>query len=201
MSKSDHSKRRIDRYNDEWSDRVTRRHHAAMPKREAIAEQLADMLVNGQRLLPGVIRVSGTRPASYDGIAPTSSYTVQTTGFPSVERLGTHQDMRLRFRMDWHEVALSDCEFGCKVYESIHDGVRERQVLHSSAYGCRDTDGPVQRTPLVRTVVRKRRRRPVQQFPFVALGADARELMRPGSAIAEAYEVPSLMQLASMRQG
>ncbi len=35
----------------------------------------------------------------------------------------------------WSEAALSDCDYGCKVYE--HDLTGERVVAHHAAYGCR----------------------------------------------------------------
>lgn len=40
-------------------------------------------------------------------------------------------------RESWREVALSDCNYGCKVYERAIDGAR--QVQHSRTYGCRNT--------------------------------------------------------------
>jgi hypothetical protein len=43
----------------------------------------------------------------------------------------------------WREIALSDCDHGCKVYERVHYGFRETQVQHSSVYGCKLGDGPI----------------------------------------------------------
>lgn len=44
-----------------------------------------------------------------------------------------HPDMSVRSRMT--EVALSDCEFGCKIYADPKSNVRV--LAHNAVYGCR----------------------------------------------------------------
>lgn len=34
----------------------------------------------------------------------------------------------------WSEVALSDCEYGCKIY--VNDTTDERVLAHNNSYGC-----------------------------------------------------------------
>lgn len=45
-----------------------------------------------------------------------------------------HPDMAVAAR--FREVALSDCQFGCKVYADPRSAVRV--VAHNSAYGCKE---------------------------------------------------------------
>lgn len=44
-----------------------------------------------------------------------------------------HPDMSVRIRMT--EVALSDCEFGCKIYADPRSNLRV--LAHNATYGCR----------------------------------------------------------------
>lgn len=44
-----------------------------------------------------------------------------------------HPDMSVRIRMI--EVALSDCEFGCKIYADPRSNLRV--LAHNATYGCR----------------------------------------------------------------
>lgn len=44
-----------------------------------------------------------------------------------------HPDESISFRL--REVALSDCEFGCKIYADPHSNYTV--LAHSATYGCR----------------------------------------------------------------
>lgn len=43
-------------------------------------------------------------------------------------------DNEVSATMDYIEVELSDCEYGCKIYENQKTG--ERVLAHNSTYGC-----------------------------------------------------------------
>jgi hypothetical protein len=80
MSRSDHSKSpRV------WTERVrgvrytvVNAHHRGPTAREAIREQLAEMLGLDT---PAVIRLSSRVPESYDGLQTVGTYTIQSRGY------------------------------------------------------------------------------------------------------------------------
>lgn len=99
----------------------------------------------------------------------------------------------------WREIALSDCDHGCKLYEREHMGMRERQVQHSSTYGCHNTTvEPIEKrelskAPKVQRITPTRRTMRTQPRGFVA---------RPSANRSANFDVesPSILHMARARQ-
>lgn len=177
-----------------------------MTDREAIAEALADHL----RLdLPVSIRSARRYVEPYRGLQTDFVAQPYTLGQTAKARYSNGVPMatcglaewECSLLHSWREALLSDCDYGCKVYQRIHDGVRETQVQHMSAYGCKDTDEPIERHETVRTrqAVPPMIRRYMPTTRPVTTTFTRKELSSRTNGVVMT-EAPSLMQMARARQ-
>jgi hypothetical protein len=129
---------------DSHSAKLYSRPKAKAQARQILSDELTSATVNHVKAdYPGLKRM---RYSTVQPIQLPSFYELERERLANLERIETNwrevKALTLQ-HSGWREVALSDCEFGCKRFERTVNNLIQSQVQHSTVYGCRKSDEAV----------------------------------------------------------